>query len=591
MNPADFQHPEILALRPALVALALLHLALALQQWWWQRRQFNAAALRRFGPGLSLWRGLLKTGLWAAAGWFLLNALAVPLGPPIKVEAPQSGADVVLCVDVSSSMLCMDENPNRLGAVKAGLQGLLDHLDGDRVGIIAFAGDAVMACPLTNDMDTASLFLEKLDIDSVPHDGTGLAPALDLARDGFPKDPLRGRLIVLATDGEDNAGSDVLDAARKCKDEGMPVFCLGVGSKEGALVPGRKDAFGRVYAKMWHGQPAKSIPDKAGLRRIAEAGGGEYADGGSNAALARAAERVRQLKQGLAKQPDRYVREPLYEIPLLWAVALLLIEGLLSARGGGSLRAGRGLWKGWLGLLRRRKAAAGLCLALGLAAGLRAQVWDSGRSPYNQGNQAYRQGDYGAAADAYKQSQAAAPDQESAPYNLGNALFKQGDYQGAVQAYQDALKLAPQDADAQYNLDLAQRMLDQKKNQKDKKGGKKDGDKKGGQGNQGQQQGGQGQQQGGQNGQSRGQNGQGQPKPGQGGQTKLSQDQVQAMMNQLRLDQKRYAGAFSPMKHYPRADQQPQDPMQAMMNQMMGLPPPPQAPPQKGPNGQDLKDW
>jgi Ca-activated chloride channel family protein len=591
MNPVDFQHPEILALRPALAALALLHLALCVQQWWWQRCQFNTVALRRFGPGLSLWRGLAKTLLWSAAGWFLLLALAVPLGPPVKVEAPQSGADVVLCVDVSSSMLCMDESPNRLGAVKAGLQGLLEHLDGDRVGLIAFAGDALIACPLTNDMDTASLFLDKLDIDSVPQDGTGLAPALDLARDGFPKDPQRGRLIVLATDGEDNAGSDVLDAARKCKAEGMPVFCLGVGSKAGAMVPGRKDAFGRIYAKMWHGKPAVSIPDKAGLRRIAEAGGGEYADGGSSAALAAAAERVRQLKQGLAKQPDRYVREPLYEIPLLWAVGLLLLEGLLSARGGGSLRAGRWAWRGWTGLLRRRKAAAGaLLIGLGLAAGLRAevQVWDPGRGSYNQGNQAYRQGDFSAAADDFKQSQAAAPDQESAPYNLGNALFKQGDYQGAVQAYQDALKLAPQDADAQYNLDLAQRMLEQKKNQKDKKDGKKGGDKKDG-GNQGQQQGGQGQQQGGQ-GQSQGQNGQGQPKPGPGGQPRLSQDQVQSMMNQLRLDQKRYAGAFSPMKHYPRQDQQPQDPMQAMMDQMMGIQRP-QPTPVKGPNGEDVKDW
>src|SRR6266705_749732 len=131
MNPVDFQHPELLALRPALVGLALLHLLLFVQQWWWQRRQFSAVALRHFGSALSLWRGLLKTGLWAVAGWFLLTALAVPLGPPIKVESPQSGADVVLCVDVSSSMLCMDESPNRLGAVKNALQGLLGRLDGD----------------------------------------------------------------------------------------------------------------------------------------------------------------------------------------------------------------------------------------------------------------------------------------------------------------------------------------------------------------------------------------------------------------------------------------------------------------------------
>ena len=174
MDAMDLQHPEILALRPWLIALAAAHALLFLQQWWWQRRQFSPAMLARFGPGLSLWRGLAKTALWAAAGWYLLIALAVPLGPPIKVYSPESGADVVLAVDVSSSMLCMDQSPTRLAAVKAGLQELLARLQGDRVGIVAFAGEAVVACPLTSDMETASLFLDKLDIDSVPHDGTGL---------------------------------------------------------------------------------------------------------------------------------------------------------------------------------------------------------------------------------------------------------------------------------------------------------------------------------------------------------------------------------------------------------------------------------
>ena len=155
-------------------------------------------ALARFGPALSLPRGLLKWALWSAAGALLLLAVSVPQGPAVKVEGRQPGADVILCVDVSSSMLAMDIQPNRLEALKAALTGLLDQLQGDRVGIVAFAGDPVVACPLTTDLDTAALFLQKLDIDSVPRDGTGLGPALQSALDDFKSDGSRGKLILLA---------------------------------------------------------------------------------------------------------------------------------------------------------------------------------------------------------------------------------------------------------------------------------------------------------------------------------------------------------------------------------------------------------
>ena len=614
MDGIDYQHPELLALRPWLIALALLHAALFAQQWWWQRRQFGALALRRFGPALSLPRGLLKTALWAVAGWYLLTALAVPLGPLIKMDSPDIGADVVLAVDVSSSMLCMDEQPTRLQAVKDQLQNLLGRLDGDRVGIIAFAGDAVVACPLTSDLDTASLFLDKLDIDSVPHDGTGLAPALLLALKGLPTDPHRGRLIVLATDGEDNAHSDVLDAARACRDAGVPVFCMGAGSAQGALVPGRRDMFGRVFAKTWHGQPARSVPDKAGLKRVAEAAGGAYVEASDPAGPALIAARVRQLKQGLSKGPDQFTREPLYEQPLLIAVILLLVEALLSARGGGWSRAGRGLGSRWRALLAKRRLAQGavggllLLAALGAARPLRAlQLYDPGRSAYNQGNADYRKGDYPAAAEAFRESQNLAVGRESAPYNLGNALFKQQDYQGAIESYQDALKLNPDDEDAKANLALAQERLQQQQQQKKQGGQDKNSQDKHGQkqGQSGQKQGGQpGNQKGGQQGQGQqpgpGQ-GPGQARPGQGqgrgsqpqagARPRLSNDQVQAMMNQLQLDQKRYEGAFNPLQHYPRQDQQPQDPMQAMMDQMMGHPPQPTPQPLKDANGNDEKDW
>lgn len=592
---SDFQHPEFLALRPGLAVLALLHLLLFVQQWLAQRRAFSAEASARFGPALSLVRGLLKTALWAAGGWALLTALAVPLGPAVKIEGQSRGADVIFCVDVSSSMLAQDIQPDRLTALKAGLGELLGLLDGDRVGIVAFAGEAVVACPLTTDLDTAGLFLDKLDVDSVPRDGTGLAPALKTALDSFGEGGERGRLIVLATDGEDTAQSQVMEQARRAADKGVPVFTLGIGTPGGALIPGRRDIFGRVYAKTWRGQPVRTRLDSQTLRRIAAITGGEYVEIGDRGGLQRAAARVRQLKQGLAKAQDRFVREPLYEKPLVVAFFLLLVESLLSARAGG--------WRAWGPALRRGfrrwwhpKASASL-LVLAL---LPALLGAGSRRDYNLGNAAYRRGDYAGASEAWRRSLegANALEQAAAHYNLGNAAFMQKDWDAAINAYEEALRLTPEDEDIKHNLELAKRRREEQQ-QNSRRQGDKGGQKQGG---------GRGQER--SPGRERsGEPGSGsEPSPGQGrsstsaqaGSFKrdqdpraraakaLSQDRVQAMLNQLRLDQKRYSGAFNPLKKFERPERQPQDPMEQILEQM-GLRPKPL--PQSQTEGEDVKDW
>lgn len=574
-----------------LIPLAVLHLLLFAQQWWWQRRQFDAALLKRFGPALSPWRLALKWTLWTAAMVCLVYALAVPLGPPIKVAGEQSGADIILVVDVSSSMHAQDIKPDRLEALKVALNGFVERVNGDRVGLVAFAGEAVIACPLTSDMETLSLFLSKLDTDSVPRDGTGLGPALKLALDGFEPDPKRGRLVMLATDGEDTSDSDTLAQAKRAAAAGIPVFTLGIGTPGGALIPGQRDLFGRVYAKTYQGQPVRTKLDSGTLKKIASITGAQYFEGASASGLAAAYDTVRSLKQGLAKSQDTYTREPLYQEPLLWAFWLLLIESLISAREWGWLK----LWdkararfgRPWQGSEPTLRLAFLLCL---LPAGL-AAAWDQGRAAYNQGNQAYRQGDFAAAAEAYQQSADAAPERPDAYYNLGNAKYQTEDYESAVSAYEQALALDPKDEDAKHNLDLARKKLEEQQKQGDKDGkgdknGKKDGKGKDGKGE-------------GKDGQGQGTKpGQGPGKPGQGqassqrasaAQRSLNQDQVQAMMNQLRLDQKRYAGAFNPTKKFDQKQPSQQEQMEEMMRQQMGLPPKPKAEESQG--GAERKDW
>jgi Ca-activated chloride channel family protein len=584
VDPTNLQHPEVLRWIPYLGALAALHLILALQMWWWQRRQFSSQALKRFGPGISLWRNLLKTALWAAAAWQLLVALAVPLGPPLKIEGKQYGADVIFCVDVSSSMQAQDVRPNRLEAVKAALGGMLDRFEGDRVGLLAFAGDPVLACPLTTDYDTAALFLDKLDGDSVPRDGTDLAAAIAAGLDDFPSDPDRGRILVLATDGEDNAGADVLEQVRRAKQAGVAILCVGVGSADGAYIPGQRDFFGRVYAKTWHGQPVRTRLDRAGLERIARESGGEYLPGDSPASLEKVAARVRQLKQGMGKAPDRYVREPLYQAPLLWAILLLLADALVSARGRGFWRVGEALWRRLSKRWRPTSKSAPIALVLlALAAGLSAA--DGDWSQYNAGNEAYRKGDFGAAAEAYRKAGGDQILEEAADYNLGNALFRSKDYQGAVNAYDAALKIDANDQDAQYNRDLAQRMLEQqRKNPQQNQQNQKNQQNQQNQQNQN----GQGQSQGQGQGRSSPRPGQGSPQAGRG-QGQLSRDQVETMMNQLRRDQKKYEGAFSPLKRYPKDQQKNEDPAERMFEQMTGMRPPNQ--PTPTPTDPNYKDW
>jgi Ca-activated chloride channel family protein len=579
----ETQHPEFLAAWPWLLALLVLRVLLLVQQWWWQRRQFGAALLKRYGPALSLWRGLLKLALWGAGAWYLLQALAVPLGPPVKVDEQQSGADIILAVDVSSSMYAQDIAPNRLTALKTALTAFTERVQGDRVGLVAFAGEAVVACPLTSDMETLGLFISKLETDSVPRDGTGLGPALKLCLDAFAPDPQRGRLVVLATDGEDTAGSQVMEQAQRAAAQGVPVFTLGIGTPGGALVPGRPDVFGRVYAKTYQGQPVRTKLDSATLKRIADVTGARYFEGASSAGLNAAYDRVRSLKQGLGKGQERYVREPLYQKPLLWAFWLLLLEALLSLKA-----------HGWSKLLqggRRKVGLAGLLLLL-LPGAAQAGL-DQGRHAYNQGNAAYRQGDMQGAAQAFEQATQDGPDRYENFYNLGNAKYQQGDYQGAVSAYESAQALAPDDDDVIHNLDLARRRLEQQSKQDKGKDGKKDGKEQGQKKGPGQSQG---------QGQGKGDGkGPGQPQPGTGGKPSpeqarreaasagLNQDQVQAMMNQLKLDQKRYQGNFNPMKKYEKP-QTPQEQQEEMLRQM-GFPVPPRPKQDDGGNGPERKDW
>lgn len=536
------------------------------RQWKAHGGFIDPALSPRFGPAFSGWRAVLRLGIWAVAAWLMFMALAGPLGPPVRQEEEAEGADVVLAVDVSASMMARDISPDRLSAVKDILGRFIAQLEGDRVGLVAFAGQPVVACPLTSDYETAGLFLDKLDNDSVPSDGTSLGRALAMALDKFPAETGRGRMIVVATDGEETMDSDIRDQAKRAGEAGVPIMTLGIGTPQGGLIPGSTDVFGRTLAKTWKGQPVRSVLNESTLKEIASLSHGEYFRGDSGRSLSVAMARLKELKKTKAKGNSRVTREALYQPWLWWALVLLLAEAFVSQR-----------MAVWIPRLKKWKPGWMAPLAVLFLTGF---SLDPGRSEYDQGNELYRQGQYGQAAGAYQQS-LDQKKREWADYNLGNARYQEGDYEAAVEAYEKALAQDPKDEDAAFNLDLARKKLQQDKSQdkdgkdKDKKqDGKKDG--KQGKGDpQGNSQGGGGQKQ----------------KGGQGGESKpaprpsVNQDEVQAMMNMLAQDQKRYEGAFQPLKKRKR---QEKTPLEQMMEQMGMRPPQKEA--EEGTRG-DVKDW
>jgi Ca-activated chloride channel family protein len=184
------------------------------------------------------------------------------------------GVDVVVALDVSDSMLARDVESDagltRLERAKREILDLLARLDGDRIGLTVFAGEAVLQLPLTLDYEAAALFVREVEPELVSTKGTAIAAAIDTSVRAFEAGQAQGRAVILITDGEDTEG-DVTASADKAREAGVRVFCIGVGRTEGAPIPLPSGGF-RRDAK---GEMVLSRLDESGLSAIARATGGD----------------------------------------------------------------------------------------------------------------------------------------------------------------------------------------------------------------------------------------------------------------------------------------------------------------------------
>jgi len=506
-------------------ALAVLPLLIAL---YIRAERRNALQLREFvsprllpqlAGNVDRLRRVIRFGFVLLSLALAITALAKPRWGYIYEDVKRRGLDLLFAVDTSRSMLSNDVAPNRLERVKLATQDLITELQGDRAGLIAFAGRAFLQAPLTIDYDAAVESINDLDTKTIPEGGTNISEAIALAVKTFGKSAMGNRALIIFTDGEELSG-DAVKEAKKAEEAGVKIFTIGVGTTQGSLIPLEQEG---GFVKDAKGEVHKSKLDENRLREIAQATGGMYLH------LENGPQTMRQLyEEGLSKLKAaeidaRLSRRPIerYEWPLGGAIAVLIASLFLNDRK-----------KTRAQPIRRApmKREALVTVAIVLVAGAQAYAV-SGIDLYNKGKYeealtqfqkdlehninpadvpkmhfdagvaAYKLREYDKALEAFSQSlvDGSPTLQEKSRYNLGRTLEECADMrqtneevlkdlENAVQHYEEALKLDPNDKAAAERLEIVRRKIEQlkkhpkqpppqqQKNQQNKKDQKKDQD-------------------------------------------------------------------------------------------------------------------
>lgn len=284
-------------------------------------------------PGIVWVRRMVK-GILILAGFFLIFLGAVRLqGKPVPGDLNLRGIDVMVVLDVSKSMLTQDMVPNRLEAAKKAVLNWLQNEDGDRVGVVIFAGEALVQVPLTMDLEAVSLVLSKADVDSVDRGGTDIGEGIKTALAAFDKDDQtkRGKAILLITDGETTEGaSDVTEACRMAKDKNIPVLAVGIGTPQGKPIPDGVSFWGEsIYKKDHSGNIHISHLDEGTLKKIAGLTDGVFVQGDNDEGLASIKDHLNQLQKTEMKGKGTMRREELAPALAAGSAFTLLLSFLL----------------------------------------------------------------------------------------------------------------------------------------------------------------------------------------------------------------------------------------------------------------------
>lgn len=240
------------------------------------RRFGNEELVRQLMPSYSKTRTWVRLTMFSIGFFFFAIGLSRPqIGAKLK-EHETKGAEIMIVLDVSNSMLAEDYSPNRLERAKLAISRLVDKLRDDRIGLIVFAGNSFVQLPITTDYVSAKMFLNTITTESVPIQGTAIGDAINTALRSFSAQSEKSRAIIVITDGE-NHEDDPVAAAAQAAEMGVRVFTIGVGSPEGKPIP-----MDGELLKDKEGNIVVTRLDESVLQEVAKAGGGVYVRAGNS---------------------------------------------------------------------------------------------------------------------------------------------------------------------------------------------------------------------------------------------------------------------------------------------------------------------
>ncbi|MDR1610517.1 MAG: VWA domain-containing protein, partial [Candidatus Symbiothrix sp.] len=314
-----FAHPEYLYLLVLLPAFLLLFLYSMYIKKRNLKRLGNMKILRGLMPDVALKKQHLKFWLqFICLGLFILVIAGPQFGSKLETVKRQ-GIEVMICLDVSNSMLSNDINPTRLEKSKLILSKLIDDLRNDKIGLIVFAGDAFIQLPITSDYVSAKMFLSSINPSMVPTQGTAIGAAINLATSSFSPSQNSEKTIVLITDGE-NHEDDAAGATKAAAEKGIKVNVLGVGSIQGGPIP----ASGNSYQKDREGNMIITKLNEQMCQEIAAAGNGMYArTDNTNSALKALQKELSKMTKSEVESKVYSSYDEKYQIPA-WLLLFLL---------------------------------------------------------------------------------------------------------------------------------------------------------------------------------------------------------------------------------------------------------------------------
>ena len=248
---------------------------------WSHKKKKQSLELLLSGPLVSrlldplAWKRVkMETVLTALAIFFLILALTQPRWGYRWEDLTQEGVDIIIALDVSNSMMAQDIKPNRLERAKHKIADLLNMLEGDRIGLVAFAGTSYLQCPLTLDYSAAHIFLSAIDTKLIPVQGTAIGHAVRTSVKAFNEQDTQSRAIILITDGEDHTG-DALPSAKWAKEQETKIFTIGIGREIGAPIPSSEPGTSG-FKKDKDGEVVLTKLDEITLQQMALETGGSY---------------------------------------------------------------------------------------------------------------------------------------------------------------------------------------------------------------------------------------------------------------------------------------------------------------------------